>query len=224
MALGRPRPRAARRASRTQPRSRRQDRRLEELPPGRRVQRVHRSCLLNRFAGPVSRPVPPAGLPAATGWNGRRAGGLNGRGAARSTKSLSITPCLPFRFLHQKRSRSGRLLQERAWWRRVGFGPSRGQWNFAWDKNRLGPFSAAQLRELAEQGKLQPQDTVWKEGVEKGVAAEKVKSLFPPVPVPAAAPSCWCVTSSSHWTALLSWCPRAEAISASRFCGAFPRA
>jgi hypothetical protein len=53
------------------------------------------------------------------------------------------------------------------------------QWYFAWDDHRFGPFSAAQLKELAALGRLQPTDTVWKAGVEKGVPADKVKHLFP---------------------------------------------
>jgi predicted RNA-binding Zn-ribbon protein involved in translation (DUF1610 family) len=53
------------------------------------------------------------------------------------------------------------------------------QWYFAWENNKFGPFSAAQLKELAGLGRLQPTDTVWKEGVEKGVLADKVKYLFP---------------------------------------------
>jgi hypothetical protein len=54
------------------------------------------------------------------------------------------------------------------------------QWYFGRDNKRFGPFSAPQLKELAALGKLQPKDTVWKEGIEKGMLAEKVKNLFPP--------------------------------------------
>jgi len=53
------------------------------------------------------------------------------------------------------------------------------RWYFAWDDNKFGPFSAAQLRELAGLGRLQPTDTVWKEGTEKGVLAARVNHLFP---------------------------------------------
>jgi hypothetical protein len=52
------------------------------------------------------------------------------------------------------------------------------QWYFAWGENRFGPFSADQLKALAALGRLQPTDTVWKEGVEKGVTADRVKHLF----------------------------------------------
>jgi len=52
------------------------------------------------------------------------------------------------------------------------------RWYFGWDLERFGPFSAAQLKELGALGKLQPTDTVWKEGIENGVLADNVKNLF----------------------------------------------
>jgi len=77
------------------------------------------------------------------------------------------------------------------------------QWYYASDQEKLGPFSSAQLKELAAIGRLAPTHTVWKEGVEKGALAAKVKNLFPvpqgappavpdqatiPVPAPASEP------------------------------------
>jgi len=59
------------------------------------------------------------------------------------------------------------------------------QWYYASDREKLGPFSSAQLKELAAIGRLAPTHTVWKEGVEKGAIAAKVKNLFP---VPQGAP------------------------------------
>ena len=59
-----------------------------------------------------------------------------------------------------------------------------GQWYFASDRERAGPFSAAELKQLAASGKLRSTDTVWKEGVDKGVMAEKVKHLFSPPQTP----------------------------------------
>ena len=47
------------------------------------------------------------------------------------------------------------------------------------DGCRLGPFSGRELRDLAVCGLLLPTDTVWKAGIEKGVAAALVKHLFP---------------------------------------------
>jgi hypothetical protein len=44
---------------------------------------------------------------------------------------------------------------------------------------RFGPFSAAQLRQLATAGRLRATDTVWKEGMTKGALAARVKNLFP---------------------------------------------
>jgi hypothetical protein len=52
------------------------------------------------------------------------------------------------------------------------------KWYYAIDQERLGPFSSAQLKELATIGQLVPTHFVWKEGVEKGVLAAKVKNLF----------------------------------------------
>jgi hypothetical protein len=52
------------------------------------------------------------------------------------------------------------------------------QWYFAWGEEKFGPFSAAQLKELAGLGRLQPTDTVWKAGAEKGVLAARINHLF----------------------------------------------
>ncbi len=56
------------------------------------------------------------------------------------------------------------------------------RWYYGWDDQKLGPFSARELRELADNGKIQPMDTVWKEGVATGVLAHEVKNLFEPLP------------------------------------------
>jgi hypothetical protein len=63
-----------------------------------------------------------------------------------------------------------------------------GQFYFARHGEQFGPFSAAQLKELAASGKLQPTDSVWKEGMTKRVIATKVKDLFP-APQAAAPPA-----------------------------------
>ena len=52
------------------------------------------------------------------------------------------------------------------------------QWYFEREARRFGPYLAAQLRELAANGELRPQDFVWKEGMEKGVLASRVGNLF----------------------------------------------
>lgn len=56
------------------------------------------------------------------------------------------------------------------------------KWYFACNNRKLGPFSAPQMKELAALGRIQPENTVWKEGVEKGVPAARVKSLFSHTP------------------------------------------
>src|SRR5581483_1464539 len=58
------------------------------------------------------------------------------------------------------------------------------QWYFAWDNHKFGPFSATQLRELAEQGRIQPTDTVWNGESGSGVPAAKVRNLFASLPAP----------------------------------------
>jgi hypothetical protein len=53
-------------------------------------------------------------------------------------------------------------------------------WYYAHDEKKLGPFSPGQLKEMAAAGTILPMDTVWMEGVEKGVLASRVKHLFAP--------------------------------------------
>jgi len=52
------------------------------------------------------------------------------------------------------------------------------RWFYAADDNKIGPFSGQQLRDLADKGHVLATDTIWKEGVVKGVSANKVKNLF----------------------------------------------
>src|SRR5262249_19838223 len=66
-------------------------------------------------------------------------------------------------------------------------------WYYSHDQEKFGPCSGRRMKELAACGGILPTDTVWKEGVERGVPASKVKNLFTPAPagppdeVPAAA-------------------------------------
>jgi GYF domain 2 len=53
------------------------------------------------------------------------------------------------------------------------------RWYYAHDDNKIGPFSDRQLMALAVLGEILRTDTIWKEGVEKGVLATKVQYLFP---------------------------------------------
>ena len=56
------------------------------------------------------------------------------------------------------------------------------RWFYAHDDQRIGPFSGQQLRDLADSRQLLPTDTVWKEGIDKGVFATKVRYLFSSTP------------------------------------------
>lgn len=62
------------------------------------------------------------------------------------------------------------------------------------NKQKRGPVSSAELKQLASSGKLQPSDQVMKEGSNKWVLAKSVKGLFPgqrpaePAPQPMAPP------------------------------------
>jgi len=61
------------------------------------------------------------------------------------------------------------------------------RWFYAHEKNKLGPFSGLQLKALATSGEILPTDTVWKDDIERGVPASRVRYLFLTVPaVPAA--------------------------------------
>jgi hypothetical protein len=66
------------------------------------------------------------------------------------------------------------------------------QYFYTRDKTPQGPFSAAQLKQLAADGHIQRTDAVWKEGMGQTVPAAKVKNLFaappPALAVPAAPP------------------------------------
>jgi hypothetical protein len=57
------------------------------------------------------------------------------------------------------------------------------QWFLARDKQKLGPYSSAQLRQLAAAGGLQPEDMIWREGEPKWIAARAIKGLFTAAPV-----------------------------------------
>src|SRR5437762_552335 len=60
--------------------------------------------------------------------------------------------------------------------------PMADQWYYARGGDKLGPFSARQLKDLADGGRILPTDTVWKQGIERGVSAARVKNLFPLAP------------------------------------------
>jgi hypothetical protein len=73
------------------------------------------------------------------------------------------------------------------------------QWHYAIGGQQHGPVTDAQLCQLANDGSLEPNDLVWKEGMKDWQEARSVKGLFPdvmatprsslPPPVPAKQPS-----------------------------------
>jgi hypothetical protein len=58
------------------------------------------------------------------------------------------------------------------------------QYFFAHGDAQHGPYSASQLLELANAGKIQPTDAVWRAGVGRPIPAWRVKNLFPGLPAP----------------------------------------
>jgi hypothetical protein len=62
------------------------------------------------------------------------------------------------------------------------------RWYYVHGDSKQGPCTGQQLKELAAAGQILPTDTVWKEGIEKGVPARKVRYLFAASQAEAAAP------------------------------------
>jgi GYF domain 2 len=59
------------------------------------------------------------------------------------------------------------------------------EWHFTLNGQPAdAPVSAAQLKQLAEAGKLQPTDMVWQEGMTGWAPASSIKGLFPPSKLP----------------------------------------
>jgi len=54
------------------------------------------------------------------------------------------------------------------------------QWYYSEQKQRMGPVSEGQLKQLASTGQLKPTDLVWKKGMASWRAASEVVGLFPP--------------------------------------------
>jgi hypothetical protein len=52
-------------------------------------------------------------------------------------------------------------------------------WYYAHDEEQFGPVTAAALREMAQQGRLQRDDLIWREGMQRWAPAHKVRGLFP---------------------------------------------
>lgn len=52
------------------------------------------------------------------------------------------------------------------------------EWYYTRQGEEFGPVSSARLKQLVSDGKVQPNDMVWKTGMEKKVQAKTVKGLF----------------------------------------------
>lgn len=64
------------------------------------------------------------------------------------------------------------------------------EWYVFKNNNRLGPFSSADLRKLAANGSITPEDLVWKDGINGWIPAKNIKALFtPPQPSQQGAPA-----------------------------------
>lgn len=51
-------------------------------------------------------------------------------------------------------------------------------WYHAIGANQFGPFTYAEMEQLAFNGKLNPSDLIWKEGFPDWIASSEVKGLF----------------------------------------------
>jgi len=65
------------------------------------------------------------------------------------------------------------------------------QWHYSKGNQKLGPVPDAELRKMAADGRLSPEDMIWSEGMTDWVPARTAKGLFPasdaPPPLPKAA-------------------------------------
>jgi len=54
------------------------------------------------------------------------------------------------------------------------------QWYYARNEQQYGPVSAAELRQLADAGRLTPDDLLWREGMDAWTTAINLRGLFEP--------------------------------------------
>ena len=52
------------------------------------------------------------------------------------------------------------------------------QWFYSQEGQQYGPMSTLQIKNLATAGELQPNDLLWKEGLESWIPASRLKGLF----------------------------------------------
>jgi len=62
------------------------------------------------------------------------------------------------------------------------------EWHYAKGNQRLGPISTEELKAMAQEGRLSPDDMIWKKGMAAWTPANSTKGLFPstaePPPLP----------------------------------------
>jgi hypothetical protein len=65
------------------------------------------------------------------------------------------------------------------------------QWYYARNDQQFGPVSAAELKQLADSGRLAPDDLLWREGMDAWATAVNLRGLFdePGASPPSATPS-----------------------------------
>ena len=56
-------------------------------------------------------------------------------------------------------------------------------WWYASGNQKYGPYSEAQIRELAQAGDVHATDWVWHHGLENWVQASSIEGLIPPAPL-----------------------------------------
>ena len=69
-----------------------------------------------------------------------------------------------------------------------------GEWYYAKGKQKHGPFTEAQLKELAASGDLLPTDMVWKPGMQAWTKASSLEGIIPgppPLPIESDSPADW---------------------------------
>lgn len=63
------------------------------------------------------------------------------------------------------------------------------QWYYAKGDRKIGPITAAELKRLAQNSELLPDDLVWREGLRDWTAAKRIRGLFPQSEAADASPS-----------------------------------
>ncbi|NMC19810.1 MAG: DUF4339 domain-containing protein, partial [Thermogutta sp.] len=63
------------------------------------------------------------------------------------------------------------------------------QWYYAKGEQKIGPITAGELKRLAQNSELLPDDLVWREGLRDWMAAKRIRGLFPESEAAEAAPA-----------------------------------